>query len=269
MLAAMVIIVSCLFFLGMGLLISTNPLVVLALAMIGLIIGGLGGGLLLRGRVAQGYHWAIFVGPAASALVFVLLCGVLNMLLSDNLGLALGSLRMYSVAMLLGTAPGLLLGLVLGSSMGRGPTIASRSDGNLRTSGLIARTNASPTAGLRSSGPLLPPDPPPSPHQTVGGATPRPSLDLAERIAGERIALAQFGTVQINTLQDGTCCVTVTRPQDGTTIYMVCEPTYPQQPPSVVVERHGTSLNIGSGIFFPWDGSCRLATIVTDLYGRI
>jgi hypothetical protein len=90
------------------------------------------------------------------------------------------------------------------------------------------------------------------------------------RIAGEQAALAQFGHVQLLDPRDGTACVIVTRPHDHTTIYLVCSHAYPQQPPTVSVERAGVPLNVGSGVLFPWNGAHnRLADIVQDLLGRV
>jgi hypothetical protein len=265
MLAAMVIVVTCLFFLGLGLLISTNPLVVLALALVGLILGGLAGILLLRGRVAQEYHWSLFAGPAATGLLFVLLCGVLNLLVSDNLGLALGGARMYSVALLLGTAPGLFIGLVLGNSMGNARRRPARP---------LVGQQPSATAYQR---PVVaaprPPGPPPAPlPATTPWATPGPAAAphvLADRLAEELPALVRFGEAQILDPHDGTLCVVLTRQADGLAIYMVCSAAYPQQPPTVKVERAGAAINVGSGVHFPWTASSRLEQIVADLLRRV
>jgi|GEM_PF-5788126 len=119
MLATVIIIVACLFCLGLGLLISTNTLVVLIFATIGLMLGSLAGVLMLRGGPTRSQeHWAIFVGPVVSGLFFVMLCGILNLLVQDAVGFQLGGIRMFSVSFLLGTAPGLIIGWLLGVNFG-------------------------------------------------------------------------------------------------------------------------------------------------------
>lgn len=127
MLAAVIIIVACLFFLGLGLLISTNTLVVLIFAAIGLMLGSLAGVLILRGGPMKSQeHWAIFVGPLISGMFFVMLCGILNLLVQDAVDYQLGGVRMFSVSFLLGTAPGLIIGWLLGVNLGGQRTTHSR-----------------------------------------------------------------------------------------------------------------------------------------------
>jgi hypothetical protein len=270
MLVAMVIIVTCLFFLGVGLLISTNALVLLSLAVVGMIIGRLAGILLFRGRVAQEYHWSIFAGPSATVALFVLLCDVLNLLMSDKLILALGAPRMYSVALLLGMAPGLLIVLILGNALGGRffrrtayhPLLAGGG-------GRIRSRSLTPAPVLRPPGSILPI----SPLLPLGGSLPQPGIQvnigLTQRLASEVQSLSRSGSVQIRDLNDGTVCVIVTRLRDGLLIYMLCSTAYPQQSPVVMAERNSAPLQIGSGVLFPWDSSCRLARIVDDLYGRL
>ncbi|EFO81184.1 hypothetical protein OSCT_0918 [Oscillochloris trichoides DG-6] len=267
MLAAMVILVTCLFFLGVGLLISTNPLVVLALAVIGLIIGGIAGVLLLRGRVAQEYHWSIFVGPAASAIVFMLLCSVLNVLASDNLGVRMGGLRMYSVALLLGTAPGLGIGLLLGSSLSGRP---NRKQPHKPSYGVQPPPNpAKPSL----SAPL-----PPHAAMAGGGAAwptasampVAPDPNLLQHLNQERTSLNSFGSVQLLDMRDGTVAMVVTRLADNTAFYMVCTSAYPQQAPTVRIERGGQEIRLGpTNILFPWNANSRLEQIMADLMRRV
>lgn len=257
MLAALIIIVACLFFLGLGLLLSTNIVFVLIFGGIGLLLGALVGVLVLRGRVAQNEHWSIFVGPLVSGLLFVMLCGALNLIVRDSIGVWFGGLRMYSVALLLGTAPGLVIGWLLGQSM-RGLSVTRRTSTGARQPGTYT---VFPTV------PLAPPDPP-------SGAirwppTPAPVAGLLECVLAERDTLERYGHVQITDLRDGSVCAVVTRQGDNTTIYMVCTSAYPQQPPSVTVERSGQALNVGKGVLFPWNSACRLEQIVLDLMARV
>lgn len=293
MLAAVIIIVAVLFFLGLGLLISTNVAVVLIFAGIGLLLGGLVGVLLLRGGPVGNQHWAIFAGPLISGLFFVMLCGILNLLVRDAVGASLGGLRMFSVALLLGTGPGLIVGWLLGVNVGgrairpgyaaRGQAAPGASAPQGQHGGYnVPRGQPGQPAAWRPAGapvgpppapPIGPPGPPPTqpagnePAWTpIGGST----GGLLERVSGEQASLARYGVVQILDPRDGTACVVVTRPHDRTSIYMVCSPAYPQQPPAVSVERGGVPLNVGGGVLFPWNGAHhRLADIVQDLMGRV
>lgn len=269
MVAALIVVVVTLFFLGIGLLISTNILVILLLSFVGLILGSSIGFFFLRESTTEG-HWALFAGPVAAGLLFVLLCSVLNLLLDDNLRLSLPDpLRMYTIVFLLTAPLGLFLGYYLSANMS-GSIREQRGNRNRAPQPMGVRDGPRRGAGLRTEPdravppPLLPP---PAAGGASGGFS--SAQQLVARLNGEVPVLKAFGDVQVVDLQDGTVCVTVKRPADQLVVYMVCSPSYPENPPTVTVEqpsRQQTHTNIQ----FRWNGtSHRLKDVVADWMGRL
>ncbi|NJL54989.1 hypothetical protein HC928_07230 [bacterium] len=273
MVAALIVVVVTLFFLGIGLLISTNILVILLLSFVGLILGSGIGFFFLRESAPEG-HWALFAGPVAAGLLFVLLCGVLNLLLDDNLRVALPDpLRMYTIVFLLTAPLGLFLGYYFSASMS-GSIREQRGSGRASTPSVGARpprqsrgsdARASVEPDRAAPRPTLPP--PPASGGATGGFS--SAQQLIVRLNEEVPTLKQFGQVQVVDLQDGTACVIVTRTSDQVAVYMVCHPSYPERPPDVSVEQPSRQ-QTHTNILFTWNStSHRLKDIVADWMRRL
>lgn len=268
MFAALIVVVATLFFLGVGLFISTNIVVILLLAFVGLIIGSSIGFFLLQGSSTEG-HWSLFVGTVASGLLFVLLCSVLNLLLGDNLQVTLPSpFRTYTVVFLLTTPLGLLLGYYFSTNMSgsiRGRSRSSSTPSARSRDRQISETRMGVEPERAAPRPVMLPPP------ASGGATSGVSSaqQLVARLNEEMPTLKPFGQVKIVDLQDGTACVVVTRTSDQLSVYMVCHPSYPERPPEVSVEQPSLQ-QTHTNILFRWNGtSHRLKDIVADWMERL
>jgi hypothetical protein len=223
------------------------------MAVAGLLLGAGIGMFLSRQVVPNLYLW---IGPILSGLFAFLVAAALNILLEGAL-----SIRWVLAVGLLGTAPGLFVGWLLGQNSSRmhysnpAPLVQGGAPTQLRA-----------PAALRF---------PYQPQQLVSLDVPKDAMI----IASEANALQQFGSVSVQQLDNQQTAIIVRMVQlsDQLTIYIVCSQAYPTTPPEVMAELHRSSVASGSPVQIAvrsptlehWPGRPSLVQVVRELISAV
>lgn len=236
-----------LIFLGLGLILATKPAFLLLVAVAGLLLGAGIGMFLSRQVVPDLYLW---IGPILSGLFAFFVVAALNILLEGAF-----SSRWVLAVSLLGTAPGLFVGWLLGQNSSR-----------------VHYSNPAPLVQGRAPAALRFPY---QPQQLVGLDVPKDAMI----IASEANALQQFGSVSVQQLDNQQTAIIVRMVQlsDQLTIYIVCSQTYPTTPPEVMAELHRSSVASGSPVQIVvrsptlehWPGRPSLVQVVGELISAV
>lgn len=237
--------------LGFGLMVSTKPVFLVSLGVLGLLVGAMVGMFLSNQSEPDLY---IMAGPVLSGLVAFFLALALNVLISDD-GIAP---RWLLVAALLGTAPGTLIGWVLGRNTVPTAGRQRRAD---------ARLDAHPLSPRHPLPPRLPAASPAVPPSGQGA------------LAREARELERYGRVVVQPIENQQTALVVERSHgpELLTIYIVCPPSYPATPPQVMAEisRPGTpgyqpvQLAVRSPSLARWTGQPGLAQVVNEFLAMV
>lgn len=239
-----------LFFLGLGMLISTKPIFLIIMVILGIVLGIAAGVFLGRQTQPDLYLW---IGPVLSAGCVLLLALAVNVLLDES---TLATRWLITVS-LLATAPGMLIGWLLGRNSEQ--SRVGRSVVRVTPGGGTERLPTPPIeqGRLRHIMPITS-----QPHPTP----------LEAEIQG----LRALGNPVVSMLPNQQTAIVLKVQGIGRTasIYSVCAPTYPTTAPTVMVEiedayGQAQQVPVHSATLAHWAGQPMLVQVATEILATL